>query len=33
LTADPNLAYGIKNYRGRALVMQEMIISDKNSTK
>ena len=33
LTADPNLAYGIKNYRGKAFLMQATIISGKNSTR
>lgn len=33
LSADPNLAYGIKNYRGKAYLTQETTIWDKNSTR
>jgi hypothetical protein len=33
LSANPNLAYGIKNYRGKAFLMQGTIISGNNSTR
>jgi len=33
LSANPNIAYGIKNYRGSALVIQETTEWGKNSTR
>ena len=33
LSANPNLAYGIKNYRGKAFLMQGMIIWGNNYTR